>query len=168
MDPRLPRWFFVIFAAYGILQFWHDYSHLPNIVAGHFNAAGTPNGWEMKQSLGAVYAVVMLLCAGLVFVIPEVIARAPSINLPNRDYWLAPERREASIRFLGASFGWFGCATLVLMVLVFRFVEEFNLRPANPPNPAQLWYFLAGYGAFMVIWTAVLLVRFSGVPADGR
>ena len=39
MDPRIPRWFFILFALYAILQFSSDYSHLPNVVASHDSAA---------------------------------------------------------------------------------------------------------------------------------
>jgi uncharacterized membrane protein len=166
MDPRIPRWFFIVFALYAILQFSSDYSHLPNVVASHFDAAGVPNGWQTKQAFAYVYGAVLLLAAGLVFVIPPIVARSPSINLPNRDYWLAPSRREATVNYLSAAFAWFGCAVLVLMVLVFRFAAEFNMRPTNPPDAAVLWYYLIAFTAFTVFWLARMVMRFNRVPSD--
>ena len=53
------------------------------------------------------------------------------INLPNKDYWLAPERRDATLAWIGGWSTMFGAATLLLMMALMRQVERVNLGAAT-------------------------------------
>jgi serine/threonine-protein kinase len=55
------------------------------------------------------------------------------INIPNRDYWLAPERAGESVSFLGEQGIWFGCIFLVFLA----WVDELLVK-ANSTTPPAL------------------------------
>ena len=97
----------------------------------------------------------------MVFVTGHVLGGSKArINLPNRDYWLAPERRAETIAFLRAGLIWFG----VLLVTFLCYVH-WLVVVANRVQPAQLSEprFFGGLVAFFVallIWLKVLLGHF--------
>lgn len=75
---------------------------LPAIVASHFNVAGVANGLMTRAlyvPFSLAFAVVLPLL--LVFVSGRALNN-PSvcINLPNREYWFAPERRAEAVNFM--------------------------------------------------------------------
>ncbi len=66
---------------------------LPPMVASHFDAAGQPNAFMTRSGYTR-----FVLCAAVGFpvvivgILTAVYANAKQMKLPNRDYWLAPER----------------------------------------------------------------------------
>jgi len=86
------------------------------------------------------------------------------INLPNRDYWLAPERRAESLAVLGACMAWFGVLTGGLMALVTELALRANLTHAGLEN-RPMWIGLAIYRA-AAIGLIVRLYRAFRLPSD--
>jgi len=94
------------------------YPMLPERVATHFSASGQPDGWMSRTAhvaftLGGA-AVAAGFCAGPIYLTRFL--HASAINIPNREYWLAPERRaEADRRML--AFGlWLAALTVGLFI----------------------------------------------------
>src|SRR5688572_25688071 len=92
------------------LRFATHVGRLPPVVASHFGPSGEPDAW---MSRGA-FACFTLLPLGVVLIVsflaPLLVEKLPPalINLPNKEYWLTPERRsEATLRFR-AYMEWFG------------------------------------------------------------
>ena len=48
-NVRLPALFFAFMLVLAVLQWVQVYPQLPDRVACHFAADGTPNGWQSKQ-----------------------------------------------------------------------------------------------------------------------
>jgi hypothetical protein len=167
-DSRLPKLLFVMLAAFATVYFSSYYAQLPEIVASHFDAHGTPNGWQSKPVFFGFLVGASVLAAVLAFGIPRVITAVPIqlINLPNKEFWLMGEHRAASLEFLNRHFAWFGCALYVIVILAFHYVLEFSLHPRNPPAVFGLWYTLAGFGVFMVAWVIRMLAWFNRLPPD--
>jgi uncharacterized membrane protein len=130
----VPRslFFAILFAA--IVQGVYGFPLLPDRVASHFAASGMPNGWMMKSQFFAVYAVTLLPALAVEFWVGRSIARTPDakINLPNKEYWLAPERRASTFAYFENFFAWYGCALLLLVVFVMGLAMRANLTP--PPR----------------------------------
>lgn len=133
---------------------------LPDPVASHFDSEGDADGL-MPRSLYiaimmAVTVIVPLFIATLTnFALSRTGVR---INLPNRDYWLAPERRAETIRFLTQQSSQFAA----LLVLFMCWAQWLAAR-ANSTSPPSLdsGLFFAGLGVFMacVVLGIVRLMR---------
>ena len=167
MESRLPKLVFLLLALYEAVYFSSAYPKLPHVVASHFDGHGIPNGWQSKQAFFGIMVIVSLVTVVLGFAIPKMIAVLPQqlINPPNKDYWLAPERRAETLAFLGASFARFACALLFFNILVFGYAVQINLRPDHPPSVARLVYTLVGFLVFVIVWLVRIFKKFLRPPA---
>jgi len=165
--PRfsLPKLAFLLLAVYAAVHFSADYQQLPEVVASHFNGRGAANGWQTKSAFYTVLVGVSVLAAVVGFGIPAIIAALPPqyINLPNKRYWLAPERAAETRGFLTSHFAWFGCALFLLVIVTFDYAIQCNLQPGNPPSPTRLFLALGGFLLFAILSTARLFQRFGQV-----
>jgi serine/threonine-protein kinase len=135
---------------------------LPERVASHFDLSGVADGWMSRAShlwtLGTLAcglsAVIVILFYSVRF-FPD-----SSINLPRRDYWLAPERREETYSVLFRSGIWFACLMVLFMFGMHLLVIEANA--VQPPRMSDsVWLVVGGLMAAMGIWTYLLVRRFS-------
>ena len=165
-NERLPKTVFVILAIFAAVYFSYCYQQLPEVIASHFDGRGVPNGWQSRSAFFAVFAGVSVLAAVLGFGIPRLIAAMPMqlINLPNKQYWLAPERREESLKFLRLHFAWFGCALFLVIFFAFHYAVQSNLHPGAPPSISGFWLVLVGFAVFMVVSMRRLFRRFGRPP----
>lgn len=168
MDSRLPKLLFLLLAVYAVVRFSSYYPQLPEVVASHFNARGVANGWQTKSAFFTVFAGVSVLAAVVGFAIPRIISAMPVelMNLPNKRYWLAPEHLAETMEFMKIYFAWFGCAVFLIILLTFDYAIQSNLHPENRPDASRMWYILAGFLVFTIVWIARLFSRFGRVPED--
>ena len=138
-------------------------------MASHFNARGVANGWQPKSAFFTVFVSVSVLAALIGFGAPRIITAVPMelINLPNKRYWLAPEHLAETQDFLKVYFAWFGCAVFLIIMLTFDYAIQQNLHRENPPDPARMWYVLAGFLLFTLVWTVRMIIRFTRIPNQG-
>lgn len=141
---------------------------LPDQVVSNFDYDGTPNGWTDKGSFLGSFTVMMVFTLGLFYAISWLIRRMAGrgINVPNRDYWLAPERRETTVAHVAHSLEGYGLATYGFLLWTHQLTISANLSvpPSMPAAP-----FWAGLGAFMLfslVWTIRLITRFSNPGTD--
>lgn len=146
------------------------WSQLPPIMASHFDAAGTPDG---AMPRGAFFTTLAFACGATVLlpVLAAVLLRhvpAGAINVPHRDYWLAPERRAESIDRLQRSIAWFPVPLAALFALVVELTLQANIQ-RTALNAGALW---TGLGLFVVtlgLLIAKLHRQFGSPPsAPGR
>ncbi len=138
---------------------------LPDTVASHFNGAGQPDGWMSKTAFLGVYLFIVATSAGIFFAIGALVKRVPDrwINLPRKDHWLAPERREETLEFLSVQMLWFGNVTLMFLSHVMGVAMAANLEPHPRLGESTLWA-LVLYLAFTVVWTVYFIGRFYRKP----
>jgi uncharacterized membrane protein len=136
-------------------------SDLPPRVASHFDAAGEPNAF---MSRAGYIRFMLCLCLGLpvlvVTILWAVYSRAADLKLPNREYWLAPQRLERTRAFLVAHGVWFG-SLLVILACFVHWLELGANRQQPPHLSSQM--FAAGMIAFLVAmaaWITVLMFAF--------
>ena len=168
-NSKLPRAIFVVLAAFAAIYFWSNYAELPDIVASHFDARGAANGWQPKSVFFAFFAGAVAIAAFLTFGVPAIFSKMPTsmINLPNKEYWLAPERREESLALLNRSFAWFGCAVLVVVTTAVNYAIGQNLHPQGPFGALLLLGVLAGFLLFAITSSIRMLTHFSQISRDG-
>ncbi|HTX64586.1 MAG TPA: DUF1648 domain-containing protein [Opitutaceae bacterium] len=140
--------------------------HLPALVATHFNAAGEVNGWMSRAyflryelgftlGMGALFTTLAFLC---------VVLPAALINLPRKDYWLAPERSTDTRRRLAGMALACGCGAEAFFIFLHQQLYLANLRSDHQlPIPAGVTMAVA----VVLIAGPVLrpLLRFSRKPA---
>jgi hypothetical protein len=168
-DSRLPRFIFGLLVLFAVVHFWRLYAQLPDVVAAHFDSGGTPNGWQTKSVFFAFFAGAVAIAAFLTFGIPAIFSKLPMslINLPHREYWLAPERRAETLAFLDSSFAWFGCVVLLVVIDAVNYAIGRNLHPGAQLDPPVPIYVLGGFFAFTILWSIRLLTHFAQIPRDG-
>ena len=88
------------------------------------------------------------------------------INMPHRDYWLAPPRREASLQRLGAWMAWLAVVVTALLVGVNELVLRANLTRA-PLNTGSSFRWCSRASYSCVGWTLALYRAFRVPPGRG-
>jgi hypothetical protein len=157
---RRSLWFALLVAC-GAAFIWLSSASLPAVVASHFGASGAANG-SMPRGLYVRFMLAFAMGVPLVLVVLSRVAigSGASINLPNRDYWLAPERREQTVSYLHTHLDRFSAVLVVFLCYVHWLVVRAN--QAQPPQLSNR-AMVAGLAAFLVfalIWTRLLLRRF--------
>jgi uncharacterized membrane protein len=157
---------YVCLIAVSVVQAAYYYPRLPDTVASHFNFAGAPDGYMNKGSAVALHVGVIVLLAALFAGIAFIIPRVPSslVSMPNKDYWLAPERRARSLASISLFMLSFGCATIVFMLAIFTIAMHANLSEGGRLRNDLLWSLLAVYGVFVLLWLSRFVLRFARVP----
>ena len=163
MDDRAPYGLLLILYLVWVAGLIASASWLPPRVASHFGAEGRANGW-MSRSVylvftGALPALLALIFAGIARMIRSLPAKF--INIPRKDYWLAPERREATALLIRNRLAWLLC----LLTLFFGGLHGLTVA-ANRITPAHLSMdgLLALVIALLVllmIWMASFLMRLA-------
>lgn len=154
---------FVLICSACILHAFYFLPQLPERTATHFGISGTPDRWGGRTELVIVYLGTVALMAAVFLAIPLAMHRLPDamINLPERGYWLAPERREETLEWFATSMMLLGCATLVLIMDIFHQMFLVNLgETAVLPHP---FFSMCAFSAVVVIWCIVLLRRFRRI-----
>lgn len=151
--------------AVAVLQAILYYPQLPDRVASHFDGSGRPNGWSSKAGFFILDLVMIALMTAIFFFLPRLLDRFPdgTVSLPNRDYWLAPERREKTFEFVQNQMLWMGIATLAFLICTFQLVIEANLDSPPALTSSFILLFVA-YMGVVAVWTVRFIVRFTRVP----
>jgi hypothetical protein len=85
------------------------------------------------------------------------------LNLPHKEYWLAPERRARTLAWFGDFMHWFGAGTFVLLFDMFGQVFRFNAGlTAGLDHPKVS---LTAYCLFALAGVAATLRRFGRTPS---
>ncbi len=161
-DRRLGEKIFWLLVVAAALHMIYYYPLLPDRVASHFNGSGRPDGWTSKTTFFLIYAGVVILMAIIQITTRLTLAKTPSslINLPNKDYWLAPERRAQSMGLLMKYMTGLWSATLFFLMSTIHFAIRVNLGRSR--DLGDWFFFLAAYVIFTLAWTAALVRRFTG------
>jgi len=154
MPARLA---FAILLGMIVLQMLTCYPQLPAQVASHFDAAGRPNGWSSRSAYLVLHTFIVLVITLCFAALPAWLEGAPArlVNLPNKDYWLAPERRATTMARIASALTWFGCAGLGFVLIITSLVIDVNLGRESvlPAVP-----FLAVLGG-IALCTVLLILR---------
>ena len=109
------------------------------------------------------YAFLLLPAAALEFWVSHRIAKKPDakLNLPNKKYWLAPERRAETFAYFESFFAWFGCVFLLIEVFAMGLAmrANFDTPPLLPTGP--IVSVIAGFVLFNVVAVIAIYRRFS-------
>lgn len=151
----------MLLAAVGVFV-WTTSAGLPAVVASHFAGSGQANGFMPRGMYRAIMLGIGIGAPLLVGWLPAMLVKGDghNLNLPNRDFWLAPERQAATIAFLRGHGQWFAAAVALFLAYVHWLVVLANrLQPPVLSSSAMM----AGLVVFFValaVWIGALFRRF--------
>ena len=160
---RLPRSIFLALALVGAMQCGYYAPRLPEIVASHFGITGIVNGWQTKTAFFAIELTIILVATVISFGVPRLIEAMPVslINLPHKEFWLGPERREDTLSYLRAWSASFGCGLLAFLLFVMELAYRANLRTPPQFNNAAFVPALLVFVIFDTLALVWLILHFS-------
>jgi uncharacterized membrane protein len=135
--------------AIAVLQTLYYYPRMPDIVASHFDGLGAPNGWSSRVGFFGTYLAILLMLVVIFEVVPRLSESWSGFwrNLPNRDYWLAPERIDRTRAFLRRQMMLMGNLHLLLAIFAIQLAIQANFAPEPRMHSSIVWvlgiYFLA-------------------------
>jgi uncharacterized membrane protein len=164
---RVPQAVFLLLVFLGILQARNFANGMPGVMATHFGASGSPNGWQTKGQFFVVEIVMLGVCLLIGFGVPWIISMAPPslVNLPNKEFWLAPVRRDHTLAVFRMQMAWFACALLTFLIIVNQLVYNANQSVPHQLNGPQFTMALVAFLGFVAIWTIRLISYFSKTTA---
>ena len=154
-----------VLVAKGVAMLWAA-GQLPERPATHFGASGRPDGWMRRRSFllldGALAAVVLVGIPAMV----SGLARAGDggLNIPNKDYWVAPAHHDALVSMLDLDGLGMAAITGLLLIWMDVALVRANRQP-EPRLPRTLWVVVGLYVAAIglgVWWISVWQFRIPG------
>ena len=141
---------------------------LPARVATHFGANGQPNGWMSRDHHTVGQVAISLFTGGLFFALTLYLPRVPVrfVNVPHRDYWLAPQHRAKTFAWLASMLCWLGALLQGFLAFIFHEVWRANLLTPPALRLNSLWLQLSLF-IITVGLVITLLFRFRR-PTGGR
>ena len=165
-NTRLPNSIFFALVALGAAQVSFYAPRIPELLGSHFSRGGFVNGWQTKAAFFATELAMIILATVVSFGIPRIIAAAPValINLPHKEYWLAPEQREDTLAYIRVWSAWFGCGLLAFLLFVMELVFRANLHTPPQFNNAAFVPALLVFVVFDTMLVLRLNLHFSRTP----
>lgn len=135
---------------------------LPPIVASHFSASGVANGFMPRQTYLAGFSLVLIGVPLLIAFLPGSLLshRNAQLNIPNRAYWLAPERRDTTLAFIRGHGKWFAATVSLFLGYVHWLVVQANQLQPPILSSTDILGGLAAFLLALVVWLAGLYLRF--------
>jgi uncharacterized membrane protein len=163
---RRTRLFLLGLVFVSLVEATRQWNSAPGRVPSHFDASGRPNAWSSRDEFFMLQIGVTLGIAALFIGIPWLLKSTPAslINLPNKSYWLAPERRGETMDRLVSYSDVFACATVLLLFVVFE-LTSLSSRGGSLSTSFFLPV-LVSYLVFSAGWTVALIRTFASVPNE--
>lgn len=151
---------FLLLCVACVIQALHYYPRLPAEVAHHFGVSGQPDAWGSKLHFLIIYLVTVAVMAATFLGFGLAMPKMPNarINLPNKDYWLAPERRQQTLDYMLPRFLWLGSITMLLLFDVFQ--QSFQVHLGKATKLDHVLLSLGSYVAVITVWCIVINTKF--------
>lgn len=132
----------------GLSHVAYYHPQLPERVAIHFNAQGEPDGFASRNVHSLLMVGLQLGMAGLLVGTGFLVRVMPisMVNVPNRDYWLAPERKSESVARISRNMIGLAIGTQLFLVGMNHISTLINL---GIPAMGWFWPLLGAYLVFV-------------------
>lgn len=154
----LPMALLSLLIVASVPQHYYYYTQLPDVVATHFGADGKPNDWMSRLNATLLVGGIQTLLPLFLLGVSWLSAKLPEsmLNIPNREYWLRPDKREATLSHMQLLMSWIAVLTTAFMAVMSHLVFLAN-RDSVALNIALASTALVIYLAF------VFTIAFSSV-----
>ena len=151
----------LLWAAF-VAYVWGTAAQCPEKVATHFGASGAPNGWMTRA--GHVQFTILFGTGVPVFVLGIFAfmgrGEGRGLNIPHKDYWLSPERRQETFAFIHKQGFFFAALFILFLAGVHRSILLANLRTPVALPAAEPFWLGGGFVILMLVWVAVFVGHF--------
>jgi uncharacterized membrane protein len=149
-----------------ICQFVYWYPILPDVVASHFDHQGNADGTMAKTAFFVLFGLLQLLFLLGMPLLAKVLPKFPNsmVNCPNKEYWLAPERRDQTMNFNAQFLVATGWLTSWLFIGCFHLSSLVSLEKRATIEPEFIWM-MAAYLIALFTGVAWMFVKFR-LPAE--
>jgi len=140
---------------------------LGDTVATHFGAGFVANGWEQRDGylrFALTFSVMLpVIVAAIVGWLPRLFPRY--LNVPHKDYWLAPERSAATFARIALQGVILGIVLSVFMAGVHWLILQANavVPPRLPAKP--FWTLLIAFLTALAFLIWAFWTRFRELPS---
>jgi len=136
---------------------------LPAWMATHFDITGKADGWmDRKGYLEFICGMAIGLPLFMVGVTLLTARLGRGLNIPNKEYWLAPERRADTVAIVLRFVIALGAMVVVLHACLHLLVVSSNRENAQPHlNGLGMTAMLVTFVAATLIWVVLLRRRFA-------
>lgn len=164
MRYRVPLVALAFLLIAGTLHLHHYLPLMPEKIATHFDGSGRPDGWMSHRGL-MIFDIVMLSVISLIMLSagPMIRRLPPSmLNIPNRDYWLVPERRnEVSVIMMNHMI-WLVCWAVAFFTAVDHMIFTANRAEGGAHVAPEDILTVVGVAlALMAVWVSTLFRAFQ-------
>ena len=138
---------------------------LPDRMATHFDAAGRPDGWAVRQTyVLSMWAIGLGLPAFMmgIFYVARFLP-AGLINYPHRHYWLTPERSAGTFQLLFRHGIWLAGLEILFLAGLHWLLVPAN-RQAPPVLSGNVWLVGIAFLALLGLWIYLFMKQFLRVP----
>lgn len=142
--------------------------NLPPLVASHFGIGGAVDGF-MSRNAYLGFMLIGVVAIPLLIVVPQRLVRTISprlINVPNRDYWLAPQRIESTLDYLRNHAVWFAALLVGFICFVHWEVVQANMRRPVRLVAQPFFVGIVVYAASVLVWIGAMLTHFRRPPDE--
>ncbi len=156
MLKKITKWLLYSTFLLSIAQQYYYYAQLPYKVAIHFNIDGIPDNFTGKLTSAFIQIGVVGFMIVVVIVSDWLLKKGSDdfINIPNRRYWLAPERRERTVKLLSSFVYWLGVITNLFLIFISQHIIEVNLN-TDVVLGHNFWVYLTIY--FAAIFLSIVI-----------
>lgn len=164
---RYARTFFILILLFCIFETVRLWYISPPEMASHFNAQGDPDCSfvpKLQFFIFQVKTALIVVGLGIVTQILLVVVPIQMINIPNREYWLSSEQRDATIDKLSSFVAVLFAAILLMTQATFELAVSANLHTPIHFAAQLMVPVIVGFIIFtflMLFW----LVRSFRLPA---
>lgn len=140
-------------------------SLLPQRMATHFDFEGHANGWVDRSSAvifqGIIGLILPLIIAAGFFTIRFVPSQR--INVPRRDFWFAPERRNATCAYLSRQGFWLANLLILVQGMVWYQLIESNSDGVPQLSSSGFLIALGIFGIAIIGWVIKFFRHFAKI-----
>ena len=161
-----PNYFysaFIILMVCAIYFVINTSTHLPAQMASHFNAEGIADGFMSKEGYTHTMLTLVVLVPGLLAVAPFGMRKLPAslINIPQKEYWLQPEKREATFHTLSRFMSVLACFLLLFLCYVHWLVIQANKLQTPAMSVINILVGMVIFLSLIGVWSLLLHRQFK-------
>lgn len=149
-----------------VMSFFY-YTQLPEKVAVHFNSAGIADGWASRTVNLLTWVFLYLFMSSMYLLLPRLIKNMPVkyVGMPNKGYWLSPERVDSTVKTLSNFLSWFGVGMNIFLMSIEAFSFKANIYNFYALNVNIIRDLIIAFFCFTVFWIIKLYLTFK-LPKD--